>query len=221
MEIYEFLKNVFLFDNMKKTVVDKALSIITPVVEKYSKKDVICSPAKYDQRIGFIKSGECKVERAKLDGATVPLNIIKEYGSFGVISVFSDVEEFPTKITASKDTEIVYISKEDSIKLIRNYHEISLNVIKFISKKIVFLNKKLATFTEDSVENKLSSFLYESYVKFGAEFAFNCKRSADSISVGRASLYRAIAALTGEGIIKLENKKIYIIDPKGLERKTK
>ena len=217
----KFLKDVFLFQGMENSKIEKALEAIDPISVEYSRKEEIYSPTSYEHRLGFIMKGECKVERIKHDGLPVPLNVLKTGNSFGVISVFSDEDEFPTKITATKDTKIVYITKSDTEKLIRSYPEIALNVITFLSKKIIFLNRKVATFSEDTVENKLASFLADEYTKCGAEFVFNCKRSAEAISVGRASLYRAITSLSDEGIIKLENKKIIILDPKGLERKTK
>ena len=46
-------------------------------------------------------------------------------------------------------------------------------------------------------------------------------KTADKLGVGRASLYRALDSLADSGVIKLETKKIFIIDPKGLERITK
>ena len=50
------------------------------------------------------------------------------------------------------------------------------------------------------------------------EFELNRKRTAELISTGRASLYRALDALRDEGYITYDSKKIYINDPKGLER---
>ena len=221
IKIKNFLSDVFLFDGMEKNIVFEALSLIDPIISTYERKDEIYSPSSYKRNIGFVYKGECRVERVRHDGSTVPLNVISCGNSFGVVSVFAEEDEFPTKIIATKSTCVIYITKSDLEKLILKFPEISLNVIRFVSKKIIFLNKKVATFSEDSVESKVASFLLEEHTKYGAEFQFNCKRTAEYISAGRASLYRAIALLSEEGIIKLENKKIYILDPQGLERKTK
>ena len=88
-----------------------------------------------------------------------------------------------------------------------------------MSNKIAFLNKKISTFTSDTVEDKLAKFILHEYRRLGTvEIPFNCQRAAISINAGRASLYRAIASLSEAKIVKLENKKIYILDLKGLER---
>ena len=221
MNYTDFLSDVFLFKDMSKDMISKAICDISLSTVDYSKRDEIYSPIFSERRLGFVVSGECKVERIRHDGTSVPLNVMKQGNSFGIVSVLKSEDEFPTRITATKDTKVLYISLEDTWKLIKNYTEISQNVISFLAGKIIFLNKKIATFSEDSVEDKLSSFLSNEYIKYGAEFPFNCKRTAESISVGRASLYRALASLTEENVIKLENKKIYITDPEGLERKSK
>ena len=106
--------------------------------------------------------------------------------------------------------------------MIESSSAVAMNVIRFLAGKIDFLNQKIATFSSDTVEDKLANFLLNEHKKHGSnEFLLNCKRTAEAISAGRASLYRAIASLTDAGIIKLENKKIIILDPQGLERKTK
>jgi hypothetical protein len=94
-------------------------------------------------------------------------------------------------------------------------------LIEFLTEKIEFLNKKIATFSSDSVEEKLASYLLMKSEKLGCAFPFNCKVGAEFINAGRASLYRGISSLSDKKLIKLENKKIYILDLPGLERITK
>ena len=137
------------------------------------------------------------------------------------MAVLSKEEEFPTRITAKKATKILFIRKDDVLRIIRKYPEIAMNVIEFLAAKVEFLNGKVATFSADTVEEKLRSFLLTEYRKSGPTFSFNCKKSAEAINAGRASLYRALTSLTESGIIKLKNKKIYILDPSGLERNQK
>ena len=97
-----------------------------------------------------------------------------------------------------------------------------MNVIKFMSKKIRFLNEKVATFSSPTVEEKLCNYILAEYKKYGErEICFNCKKTADATSSGRASIYRAIGSLAERGIIKFESKKIFILDPYGLERNSK
>ena len=85
-----------------------------------------------------------------------------------------------------------------------------------------FLNKKIATFSSDTVEQKFSNFLLnESKMQDCLSLSLNISKIATTLNVGRASLYRAIDSLSESKIIELENKKIIISDLEGLERISK
>ncbi|MBE6643904.1 MAG: Crp/Fnr family transcriptional regulator [Ruminococcaceae bacterium] len=220
--LIEFLTDVFLFSNVSQEKIIEILNGITPEIKKYSRKDEIYTPHDYEHKLCFILSGECTVERVRCDGNSVPLNTLKKGQSFGIMTILSCEEEFPTRVVAKRDSEILFISKTDTLRLIQTYPNIAMNVINFLAKKISFLNTKVATFSSSTVEAKLSNYiLSECKKQMSAEISFNCKKSAEAISAGRASLYRAIASLTEAGIIKLENQKIYILDREGLERNSK
>lgn len=221
-EVCDFLSETFLFSGVEKVDIVGMLEEITPDVKDYPAGAEIYSPQLYEHKLGFVVDGECSVERIKNDGSAVPLNTLKRGNSFGIVAVLSSEDEFPTRIVSKRKTKILFISKPDTLKLIQKYSAVSMNVIRFLAGKIDFLNQKIATFSSDTVEDKLANFLLIEYKKRGSnEFLFNCKKTAEAINAGRASLYRAISALSEAEIIKLENKKIIILDPQGLERKTK
>ncbi len=97
-----------------------------------------------------------------------------------------------------------------------------MNVIRFMSERILFLNEKIATFSGDNVEQKLARLLLcEKIYTDSCEFAFNKKKAAETINSGRASLYRALESLAEKGLITFDNKIIKIIDLCGLERISK
>ena len=90
-----------------------------------------------------------------------------------------------------------------------------------MSDRIEFLNKKIATFSADSVEEKFASFILSEVKRTNSmNFTLNLSKTAMSLNAGRASIYRAIEALEKLSLIKFENKKIYISDLEGLERIT-
>lgn len=220
-ELVKFFSRVFLFKGISENDIEILIQDIAPEMASYKKNDDIFLPDSFEEKIGFVKTGECRVERVKCDGDTIPLNTLAKYESFGILTVLS-VEEFPTRVKAMKDSEVIFIKKADALKLINSSSPVAMNVIGFLSKKITFLNRKIATFSLDTVEQKLASHIYSRYIKSGSpEIAFNCKRAAETINAGRASVYRALEALSHEGVITFESKKIYINDPKGLERISK
>lgn len=166
-------------------------------------------------------SGEFEVCRIKHDGGRVKLNTLSRGQSFGISTIFSE-EDFPTVIYAIRRAEVVFITRDELLALIDAIPAIALNIIKFQNDRIAFLNKKIETFSAGSVEEKLACHIFSEYKKCGEhELPLNRMKTAEKLGVGRASLYRALDSLVESGIIKLETKKIYIIDPIGLERMTK
>ena len=125
-------------------------------------------------------------------------------------------------IYATRRAEVAFITHDELVNLIDAIPTIALNIIKFQNDRIAFLNKKIETFSAGSVEEKLACYILSEYKKYGnCELPLNRMKTADKLGVGRASLYRALDSLVESGIIELETKKIYIIDPIGLERMTK
>ena len=176
----------------------------------------------FEKRIGFLMDGECVVERQKNDGGSIPLNVLKKYDCFGIISIFSKNKKFPTLIKAIKNTRIMFIESESFKDAVKENSSIAFALMAFMSERIEFLNSKIATFSADSVEDKFAIFLLsESKRLNSSEFALNLSKTAKILNSGRASVYRAIDSLEKSSLIKFENKKIILLDPKGLERNLK
>ena len=222
MSLYSsFLKNTFLFKNISQEALDDLLKDFPMEEKSYSKGEIIYSPKDFEKKIGFVYCGECAISR-QTGGALVPLNVIKESDSFGIVAVFSSREDFPTVVTAKTACSVLFFTKDSVRSLIKRNAQISINVIEFLTAKIDFLNDKVAAFCGGCVEEKLASYLLGLKRKHGSlEFDFNKKKSAEALNCGRASLYRAIGALEAEGYISVSNKKIIITDPEGLERISK
>ena len=153
------------------------------------------------------------------DENEIVLNILTRTASFGVISVFSNGDDPNTFIRARKNSQVLYLNGNDVLSLTKSSSEVALNVIRFLTDRISFLNSRLATFSEKSVEQKLASYILSQQKKHASTcFEFNKALAAHAISAGRASLYRALEKLIEAGLIICNNKKINIIDPDGLER---
>lgn len=219
MSLYSsFLEKTFLFIGICADDVEQLIKNASIEEKSFSRGEVIYSPDDFEKKIGFVYSGECVVSRES-QGTIVPLNSVTEFDSFGIVAVFSERNEFPTIVKAKTNCTVLFFTADDILRLIDLDSRISLNVIRFLTDKINFLNDKVAAFSAGSVEGKLASYILGLSKKHGAlEFEFNKKKSSEALNCGRASLYRAIGALEAGNFISFENKKIYIQDPEGLER---
>lgn len=177
-------------------------------IMSYEKNDIILSKDNYLCEIGFILSGECAVykKRRKDD---IPLQTMKKYDSFGILTLFSK-EEYPTFIVAKKKTRVLFIKKESFLACLKIHSAVSMNVMVFLADRIQFLNKKIATLSGASVEEKVLQYISIRTKESGEQFSFNFSQVATSLNIGRASLYRALDKLQADGIIEINEKSILI-----------
>ena len=162
--------------------------------------------------------GECRVERMRLNGCTVPLSTVERYGSFGILSAFEKTNEFPTRIVAVRNTRVIYIPEGDLKELINSYPKIAGNVISFLCGRIVFLNEKIAAYTGADTEEKVARHLLRVSAALGTdEFPLNAQSVARAVDIGRASVYRALDSLVRSGCITYADRKIKIINPDGMK----
>ena len=213
-----FLKNTFLFKGIAENDISELIND-TPIEEtSFQREEIIFSPDGFERRLGIVMKGECLVGRQS-GGSFVPLNTIGVYESFGILSVFSARDEFPTLIKAKGSCTVLFFSADAVRSLVEKSPAVSINVIEFFARKVSFLNDKITAFSGGNIEEKLAGYILELYKKNKSlEFDFNKKKSSEALNCGRASLYRALALLESDGLILLENKKIIINDLTGLER---
>ena len=213
------LKQSFLFKGLSDDLMRSILSSNEPIVRTFKRGELIYSSESSEKLVGFITSGKCEVRLDRNDGSKTLLNSIGEGGSFGILSIYSE-EQFPTRIYAAKNSEVLFFNSDQIEYFVNNYSQISLNLINFMAERISFLNKKIATFSGIRVEDRLASFLISERERHSSNtFPFNCQKTSEEINAGRASVYRAISSLEELGLIKLSDKQIEILDPQGLERK--
>ena len=216
VEIIENLKDIFLFHGLDKKDAEDLTKNVEIEVCDYHRGDLIFTPQSYSPKIGFVFEGECEVRCKTTDGKTI-LNLIKVGESFGILAALGE-KEFPTEIYAKRNSKIGFIRSKDLIRLIEESGTVAMNVIKFLAGRVSFLNRKLNTVTKNSVEKKLASYIYSRYRSENTlSIPFNLKKCSESISAGRASVYRSLENLKSKGYISAENKKINIINLQSLE----
>ena len=217
-EYFDFISGVFLFEGIEKNTVREIVDTFDFSVKDFSKGEVIFSPDSFQKMIGFVVRGECRVEKAREDECAVFLNTLKPPSSFGIMAALSSGAEYPTRIVASKSASVMFISGDDLIAMIKKHPEVSLNVIKFLTSRITFLNTKVATFSEKSTVQKLAYYLLSKQREFGNTVKISRTTLAAELGVGRASIYRDLDTLSQKGLVEINQKEIIIKCPEGLER---
>lgn len=165
------------------------------------------------QRFGVLISGTLTVYAPGED--KTPLNHLKTGNLFGVSVLFGSPGA-GTRIFAESESEVLFIV-EDCAEVLWENRLIRRNLIWFLTDRICFLNRKIASFTAKGAEGKVARLLSQRADADGVcRIDSSFSELAKELHLGRASLYRALDKLEAEGIICREKKEIRLLSPESV-----
>ena len=119
-------------------------------------------------------------------------------------------ERYASEITVLSRARLQFIEEALLRQWMAEFPEVSMNYIRFLHQRIGFLNEKIRTFTESSVQKRVLGFL-ESHAPPGGEIRIpgGMAALARELNIGRTSLYRALEALEEKNKIYKKGQKWY------------
>ncbi|MBE6552586.1 MAG: Crp/Fnr family transcriptional regulator [Ruminococcaceae bacterium] len=142
----------------------------------------------------------------------VLLNILSPSDVCGIATVLSEEHEFPTKIMSYADSAIICFSRDLTEKVIELSPRFALNYVKALSNKIMFLNKRISSFTASDSVTSLSSYILSNAKDGILNVEEGYSALAKKLCMGRSSLYRSIDSLKESGAIDTNKKSIVILN---------
>lgn len=140
----------------------------------------------------------------------------------GVASLF-DGEELTapvSRLKANTAVSALFISRERIRELIKTDGGFAESYVRFLTSRIRYLNSRIKAYTSGSAEAKLAFqiLLSDENGSGRAAFGMSLTKLADTLDIGRASLYRAIDTLVSKGVIEKRGREILILDREALEK---
>lgn len=215
---YNIIHELFLFRGVDDIVFEKAMSGDSFHLNKYMPGEIIYEPSRFEHALGVIITGSAKIATA--DGIkNIILRTLGVGSVFGAASLFGDDNEYVTQITAKGTTTAAFFTQAAISEIINADRGAALNYIIFLSDRIRFLNHKITSFTAGSAESRLARYLGGLTETAGAvSLPSGFKLLAESLDIGRASLYRAFDTLELNGCIKRDGRKVYILSRETLNK---
>lgn len=206
----QIVRGSALFCGIELKYIDALLTHPQIKLSDFKKGDAIF-PSKNGYGLCILLSGS-----AECYNGTTLLNRYKEGDCFGAASLFC-CEEYPTVIYAKTAGNALYISRAAAEFLIAECPKFAINYINFLSQKIHLLNRKIDSFTADNSLKKVAKYILSNAM--GSELLINISlsRLALALDIGRASLYRSLDFLEGEGIIKRQSRQVTILNANKLK----
>lgn len=214
----QFLANTFLFAHARPETLDMAVRDARAAHRSYPRGAVIFSGQEFERAFCVLLSGKIRVTKETDDGRGLHISILTPGAYFGAAALFNDCARFATVLTAQTACHILFFPESLLLELMREDFAIAESYIRYQSGRILFLNEKIASLSAGSAEKRLAHWLLEHAQP--TENGLVCPLSsirmsslANSLNIGRASLYRALDALESTGAVINDHRELYIPDP--------
>lgn len=219
MRILDALETNPLFRGFSR---EQIAALIGPdaAVSEYARGDVIFSPRSFARALGFLITGSALVYKVSSDGRRVLMSRLTPGATFGMATLFTEREPFPTEIHAERACRVLFLPKDWVQAALSTEPRLSSNYISLLSERIHFLNRRIEGLTGDDLSTRLL-YVLRSFEGSTADGTFTLPYSlsqlAEILGVGRASLYRALDALTDAGVLTHEGRIFKLLGPTQME----
>ena len=215
----EILQKTFLFQDVDLSDADRATPFLAECIcKQHPPGSMVQSAHAPVPGIAVLLSGEAEVLSSPSETA-IRLRSLGVGSLFGAAALYTKNQQYETVIRAVTDCETLLMPEICVKRLIRSNSLIAENYIRFLSERICFLNQKVTAFTAGSAEAKLAVYLCglranaDGIVLLPVSFS----SLAESLGMGRASLYRALERFELSGWITREGKNLRILNPSALQ----
>lgn len=218
MTVYDFYPQIAdlpFFSNADAKNVHRYITEDKFKIADFSAGELIYPKAADQLLVGIIMSGAAAAYANGNEGKTL-LKPIQPGEIFGIANLYTDNADFPSIITARKTSRVMLIDGTAFKLLIENDPSALKCYLKFLNQKILYLNKKITTFTAGSAEAKLSTYIEQNCDNGVFHSEVSMTALARMLGIGRASLYRAFDKLTEIGFIRKDGHDIYVCNANGI-----
>ncbi|MDD6794458.1 MAG: Crp/Fnr family transcriptional regulator [Clostridiaceae bacterium] len=211
-----------LFKGIDKEDLDNMFSKITIIDKTFDKGEVIAHEEDKCLTLGLILEGSIEIERIYSSGKSLTVQRLNAGDVFGEALIFSSYGNYPATIEAVTKTNIIFIRKDDILKLCLNESRILENFMTLLSDKVFMLNSKIKSISFKNLNHRVVNYILENSRKQNSnkiELKLTKESIAAYLGMPRPSFSRELIKLRDEKFISFNRNEIEILDYEGLEEK--
>ncbi len=187
-------------------------------IYNYKKGDIIARQGDICKHLYILIKGNVKTEMITETGGVLTIEEIKAARPLASAFLFAENNTFPVDVTATEDSSVLTIPKEEVIKLFQKDALFLQRYITFNSNKTQFLSNKLQVLTIKTIKGKLAHYLLEQLavchsISPSINTFFMDKNQtelAKYFGVTRPALARTFAEIQDEGAITAQRNKVTV-----------
>ena len=215
---YQLLTQCPIFRGITENEAEYLLKKIHFQIKSFSKDEVVVVAGDPVLNLNIIISGSVRGEMIDYSGKTIKIEDIEAPKPLATAFLFGQENKFPVTVTANNDAKILTIPVSEFLKLLQMNTLILKNYLNSISSRAQFLSQKLHFLSFKTIKGKVAHFLLQQAgEKFhSVELKNTQQQLADLFGVTRPSLARVFGEMQKEGLIRIANKTVSLLDKKAL-----
>ena len=158
-EIIKIIKKNQLFIGLNDESIKKVLKEIKYYIKNYSKGEIIAHEDDECSSLSLVLSGTIEIQRLYSNGKYIVLSRLLEGDVFGEALVFSKAKTYPATVIALSECRVLFINKNDVLKLCSYEEKILENFISLLSDKVFILNSKIKSISFKSLRQKVINYI--------------------------------------------------------------
>ncbi len=222
--IRHHLKKCRLFSDMDDRQIHQVLQGLHYRVSAFSREQMVASEGATCMHLGIIMTGEVSIQRIYQSGRTLTVDRLRAGDIFGEVIIFSGHRRYPATITAADDTRIMFIDRDEVVKLCYSHPRFLDNFLGMLSEKILTLNRRVKFLSQPTIRSKVISYLlHEAQQQETPELQLAGSRGdlASELGIPRPSLSRELGKMKKEGLIDFDRHWVLILDLEAMEQSQK
>lgn len=191
----------FLFSGISEDENRALLAIDGVRVAHFEKDQVIFDRHDTERALGIILYGECIVTKESENGK-MPMSVLRQTDLFGAASLFHEEDAYVARVMASESTWLLLIQEDALRAMMQRDFRVTENYLRYLTARIRFLSARLDGFLPQSVEERVFNHI-KTHAENGLyESEWSVSALAETLRIGRTTLYRAMDKLVSEGKIE-------------------
>ncbi len=212
-----FLKHIPIFSNLDENTLN--LIIKLGVQKSFRKNTVVLLEHQTGSALYVIVRGKLKVSRSGEGSKEAILTILNQFDFFGEMSILNETGS-SANVTALEDSDLFIIESNDFINLLNNHFEISLALMRELTRRIRAADMKIKSLGLNNAERKVAAVILELAGKTGIinQNRIEIKRIpvqhdlANMAGTSRETISRTLHNFAKRGLIELNGSKVTIIN---------
>lgn len=193
----------------------KDIKINVPVKHfKYYDEQIIFNEGDKIPYVGIVEKGGVIIKSSTIDGYEFEIMSVGPGMVFGDMLALSDKNVLPGTIYTLRNTEIIYISKNNFKLFLETNKEFLSRYLKYISNMNIEKTYKIKLLGQPSIREKIFFFLKEEIKKTGSntvKLHMSKEELASMMSLNRPSLSRELMRMRDEGLIEYDRNSITLL----------